>query len=93
MPEAVRRRLLSLAGARATSHGEIVIEARRYRSQARNREDAETRLVELIRRAAVEPKPRRKKRISAAEKRRIVDSKRRRGAVKKRRAPVRGDDE
>ena len=93
LPETVRRRLLKLAGTRATSEGEIVIEAKRYRSQTRNREDARERLVELIRRASVEPRARRKTRISAAAKARIVENKRKRGEIKRRRAPVRGADE
>ncbi|MBT8445350.1 MAG: aminoacyl-tRNA hydrolase, partial [Gammaproteobacteria bacterium] len=93
LPETVRQRLLRLAGSRATADGEIVIEAKRFRTQARNREDAQDRLVALIRRAATLPKPRRKTRVSNAAKARALESKRKRGEVKRRRRPVRGTDE
>jgi ribosome-associated protein len=89
----VRERLLRLAGSRATADGEIVIEAKRFRTQARNRADAQERLVALIRRAATLPKPRRKTRASAAVKARVLESKRKRGEVKRRRRPVQGTDE
>src|SRR5512137_2602025 len=58
----VRDRLLRLAGKRATSSGEIVIEARRFRTQLRNREDAVERLMQLIDIAAIPPKVRHKSR-------------------------------
>jgi ribosome-associated protein len=93
LPETVRLRLLRLAGSRATADGEIVIEAKRFRTQARNREDAQERLVALIRRAATLPKPRRKTRASAGVKARALESKRKRGEVKRRRRPVQGTDE
>ena len=64
LPPAVRESLLRLAGSRVTLEGVLVIEARRFRSQHRNREDAVERLVELIRRAAETPKKRRKTRPS-----------------------------
>ncbi|MGA8401722.1 MAG: alternative ribosome rescue aminoacyl-tRNA hydrolase ArfB, partial [Stellaceae bacterium] len=66
LPEPVKARLARLAGSRLTEDGVIVITARRFRSQERNREDARERLVALIRRAAEPPKPRRKTRPSAA---------------------------
>ena len=53
LPDDVRERLLELAGARATKHGEILINAHRFRTRERNREDALERLVSLVRRAAV----------------------------------------
>src|SRR5262245_7834991 len=55
----VRARLERLAGRRLTREGVIVINAQRHRTQERNREDARERLVDLIRRAAVAPVPRR----------------------------------
>jgi ribosome-associated protein len=82
LPEAVRARLERLAGSRLTGEGVIVITANRFRSQARNREDARERLVALIRQAAAPPKPRRATRPPLASKRRRVESKRRRSAVK-----------
>ena len=89
LAEDVRARLLRQAGYRATAQGEIVIEAKRFRSQARNREDAIQRLVDLIRRAAVAPKPRRKKRLSAAAKAKRLDRKKKHAQVKKLRGRVR----
>ncbi len=91
LPDPVRARLLRLAGQRATATGEIVIEAKRFRSQLRNREDAVARLVALIGRAASPPKPRRKTRISKAAKSKILQEKRQRAQTKQRRRPVRGD--
>ena len=83
LPEPVRARLERLAGRRLTREGVLVITAQRHRTQGRNREDALARLVELIRRAAVPPVPRRPTRPSAAEKRRRLESKLRRGVTKR----------
>jgi len=60
----------------------IVIVAQQYRDQARNREDARERLIELIRQAAVKPKPRRTTKVPKAAKRQRVDEKKRRGSIK-----------
>ncbi len=57
----VRRRLFALAGRRATKDGDILIEASRFRSQDRNREDARERLAELVREALKPPPPKRRK--------------------------------
>lgn len=78
----VRSRLLALAGTRLTSGGVIVIDARRYRTQAANREDARERLAELIRQAATPPRRRRRTRPTAASKQRRVESKKRRAQTK-----------
>ena len=88
LPHDVKNRLLALAGARATSDGRIVIDARRFRSQKQNRDDAVNRLVQLIRQAAHKPTPRRKTAPTAGAKRRRLDSKRRRGEIKKLRGPA-----
>ncbi|VTZ26907.1 Peptidyl-tRNA hydrolase ArfB [Methylocella tundrae] len=84
----VKRRLLRLAGARATKDGAIVIFAQNFRSQELNRKDAIARLVALIAAAAERPKFRVKTRPSLAAKRRRVDTKVQRGETKKlRRGP------
>jgi len=83
LPEAVRRRLIRLAGARATREGVIVITAHRFRAQERNRRDALDRLIALIRRAAEPPKPRRPTRPTAAARTRRLTAKKRRAAIKK----------
>ena len=82
LPEPVRRRLRELGGSRVTREGVLVIMADRFRSQARNREDARARLIELIRKAAIPPKVRRATRPPLASKQRRQESKRRRSAVK-----------
>ena len=61
LPDAVRTRLFRLAGQRATKEGAVIIEASRYRTQERNREDARERLFALIAEAAKPPPPPRKK--------------------------------
>ena len=92
LPEAVKARLVWLAGNRLTQDGVIVITARRFRSQERNRADARERLVALIRRAAEPPKPRRKTRPSGAQREERLAAKARRGVLKGRRRPP-SDDE
>ncbi len=87
LPDAVRTRLLELAGARATKHGEIVIDAHRFRTRERNREDALERLVSLVRRATVVAKARKATRPSLASTRRQAEEKRRRAQLKRARRP------
>lgn len=74
--DAVRARLAALAGRRLSGDGILVITAQRFRSQARNREDARARLAALIAAAATPPKPRRDTRPSRAAKQRRLDEKR-----------------
>jgi ribosome-associated protein len=83
LPAAVRDRLERLAGSRLTRDGVLVIIAQRHRTQGRNRRDALDRLVELIRSAAIAPRPRRPTRPSKASRERRVDSKKRRASVKR----------
>ena len=88
----VKRRLISLAGRKATRKGVIVIEAKRFRHQERNREDAVQRLVGLIAAAARVEKPRRKSKPTIAATRQRLNAKKRRGEVKKLRRRPRGDE-
>jgi ribosome-associated protein len=83
LPEAVRRRLERLAGRRLTREGVLVIDAQRHRTQARNRQDALERLIELVRRASVAPPVRRKTRPTAASRERRLQTKKRRAGVKR----------
>jgi ribosome-associated protein len=93
LPDDVRQRLMRLAGRQITDDGVLIINARQYRSQDRNRQDAMQRLVELIRRAAEKPKPRKNTRPTLASKVRRLESKRRHGEAKRlRRYVSRGDD-
>ena len=83
LDERVKRRLYILAGSRLTNEGVIVIFAQSFRSQERNKADAQARLFELIATAAERPKPRIKTRPTLASKKRRVEGKVRRGETKK----------
>ena len=88
IPEEVRTRLISLAGKRITAEGILIVDARRFRTQEQNREDATNRLVELIRNAAQRPKVRRKTRPTLASKIRRLESKSRDAERKRQRGPA-----
>ena len=86
LPDDVRERLERLAGRRLTRDGVIVITAQRHRTRERNRDDAQERLLELIRQAAVPPPPmRRPTKPSRAARARRVDDKTHRGDIKRQR--------
>ena len=89
-PDAYRR-LKTLAGSRMTADGELIILARRYRTQEANRADARQRLNELVDAALVRPERRVKTKPSKAAKARRVDSKKARSSVKAGRGRVRLD--
>jgi ribosome-associated protein len=88
----VRERLLRLAGKRVNSEGEIIIEARRYRTQQRNREDAMDRLIQLIEKAAMPPAVRHKSKPTMASNRRRLNQKKRRADIKKLRSRTSTDE-
>jgi ribosome-associated protein len=88
----VRARLKALAGSRLTTDGVLVIDSRAFRTQARNREAARERLVELVRQAAERPKRRRKTRPSGAAKAQRLESKKRRASTKQGRRSVSRDE-
>ena len=92
LPEDVRRRLGRLAGRRISDDGVLIIDARRYRTQQRNRRDAVDRLVELVRKAAQPPVPRRKTTPTPASNKRRLESKRRRSQTKQLRSKVDQDE-
>jgi len=83
LPEEVRARLLRLAGHRLTQEGVVVITAQRHRTQEANRRDALARLVDLIRRAAIPPVPRKPTKPTPASRRRRLESKARRSKLKR----------
>jgi ribosome-associated protein len=93
LPDELRDRLMKLAGNKMTENGVLVIKARRFRSQDKNRKDAFQRLADLIRRAAVRPKTRRKTKPSPAARERRLTTKKKRGDIKRRRRVVRLPDE
>ena len=79
----MRSRLEGLAGSRLTRDGVLVIIAQRHRTQARNRQDALDRLIDLIRQAAVRPVKRRPTRPTKASRERRIEGKKRRGGIKR----------
>jgi ribosome-associated protein len=92
LPDDVRRRLIRLAGRRMTEEGVLIIDARRFRTQERNRQDSIRRLVELIRKAAEKPKPRRRTKPTLASKRKRLENKRHRSVIKRMRRTVSGNE-
>ena len=88
LPEEVKDRLRRLAGSRVTLDGVLVIEAHRFRTRERNREDARERLCRLVQRALVPPVPRRPTRPTGASKLRRLDEKRMRGERKASRGEI-----
>jgi ribosome-associated protein len=92
LPKDVKERLMALAGKRTTAGGVLTIDSREHRTQARNRAEARERLAELVRRAAVRPKSRRKTRPTRASRERRIEAKARRARVKAGRGRVRGED-
>ncbi|RZS82493.1 ribosome-associated protein [Phyllobacterium myrsinacearum] len=92
LPDDVLVRLLKLAGQRGTKDGDVLIEASRFRTQERNREDARERMVALIAKAAEPPPPPRKKtRPTKGSIERRLKVKAGRSDVKKMRGRVKGD--
>ncbi len=83
IPEEVKKRLIRLAGKKITDNGVLLIEAKRFRSQERNRQDARERLAGLLKRALKRPRKRKQTRPPASSKRKRLDNKRHRSALKK----------
>ena len=92
LTETVRKRAMKLAGQWLTKDGEVVITAKRYRTQQQNRDDAVERLKDLLRRASVIPKPRKKTRPSKGAKRRRLEAKKKHKQKKQRRRSPRLSD-
>jgi len=83
LPEDIKNRLVSIAGKRVTNEGVMMIEARKFRTQEKNRDDAIQRFVELVRKAAVKPKTRRRTKPTLASKEKRLKAKKERGEIKK----------
>ena len=93
LPGDVKRRLIALAGSRMTQDGMLLIDSREYRTQAQNRQAARERLVDLVRRALVRPRVRRKTKPKAAAREQRLTGKKLRGKVKELRGRTRGGDD
>jgi len=85
LPEDTKARLILLAGHRVIGESELLIEAKRFRTQEQNREDAIQRFVELVRKALVKPKARRKTKPSRASKEKRLKAKKVKGEIKRNR--------
>ena len=83
LPADVKERLIKLAGSRMTEDGILIIEAKRFRSQEKNRIDAVQRLVTLIQKAVEPPKKRKPTRPSVTARAARVGTKRQRGELKR----------
>jgi ribosome-associated protein len=79
----VKTRLSKLAGKRMTDAGVLIIEASKFRTQEKNREDAIERLYELVKKASEKPKLRHKTKPTRASKEERLKEKKKRGAIKK----------
>ena len=88
LPDGVRARLVRLAGRRITENGVLIIEAKRFRKQEHNRQDAIDRLVKLIQKASEKPKTRIKTKQTRASKERLLAAKRHRSKIKRMRRQV-----
>lgn len=82
LPEALRDRLLARRDRRLTAEGVLVIQANRFRDQAKNRDDARVRLAEVIRAAQFVPKKRVATRPTRASKERRISTKKKRATIK-----------
>lgn len=88
IPYEVQQRLIDLGGGRVNSDFQLVITARRHRSQERNRREAIARLLELVRQAADLPRPRLRRQRSQASHQQRLSAKRRQGEIKRMRQRV-----
>jgi len=91
LTDIIKQRLIKLARKRITEEGVLVIEAKRYRSQEQNREDAVQRLIHLLQQAEYEPKARRRTKPSKAAQEARLAAKKRRGEIKRGRS-IKADD-
>ena len=88
LPNDVAIRLMRLAGKRMTKDGVLVLIAQNHRTQERNRAEAQERLLDLIREAAVRPLPRRATKPTKASRKERLETKKRRSGVKNLRGKV-----
>lgn len=91
LPDAVKRRLATLAGRRMTAEGVLILRSEGSRSQALNRQEVRERLFELIRAATIVPKPRKATKPSKAAKAKRIDAKKARSGIKAGRGRVQID--
>ncbi|HSR17248.1 MAG TPA: alternative ribosome rescue aminoacyl-tRNA hydrolase ArfB [Ignavibacteriaceae bacterium] len=83
LPEQLKKRLIAVSGNRATKEGILIIEAKRFRTQESNKQDALKRFIELIRKAEKKPKRRIKTKPSKESRQKRIEEKKKRSEVKK----------
>jgi ribosome-associated protein len=88
LTEDIREQLILIAGKRLSSEGYLIITARRFRDQSKNRKDALNRLTEMIRKAAEREKPRIKTKPSRKSEIKRLEVKRHRSRIKRIRKPA-----
>lgn len=86
--EEIKLRLIKIAGKRVSTNGILVIEAKRYRLQESNRQDALRRLQDLLNLALVQPKIRRPTKPRPASKEKRLEEKKKRGEIKRARGTL-----
>lgn len=79
----IKQRLVQISGRRVTAEGILLIEAKRFRTQAKNRQDAMKRLAHLLEKASTRPKKRKKTKPSGATHAKRLAQKNHRGQLKK----------
>lgn len=92
LPDAVKERLLKIAGRKATADGVIVITANRFRDQPRNRDDARERLADMVAQACIRPITRRATRPTRGSKERRLTAKTVRSGIKAGRGRITTDE-
>ena len=84
----VKTKLIKIAGKKISQKGILIIEAKRYRSQEKNRIDAINRLISLIKKAAITEKPRKKTKPTKASNERRIETKKKRSSIKEKRKKI-----
>jgi len=90
LSDAIKKRMIRLAGKGVTQDGVLIIIARRFRSQEKNRQDVRNRLFDLIRKASEKPAIRKRTKPSLTSKKRRLEDKRRQSQKKKLRRDIYG---
>lgn len=83
LSNAVKQRLVKIAGSKMTNDGVLILEAKRFRTQEQNREDAIRRFTDLVQKSTKRPKKRIKTMPSKASRERRLKAKKIRGSIKK----------
>jgi ribosome-associated protein len=82
LPEAVKNKLIKIAGKKISTSGILIIEAKRFRTQEQNKNDAIERLIQLIKKAAIVDKPRKKTKPTSTSNVKRIESKKKRSTIK-----------